>query len=1515
MSARIALIGDSALTLEAARQAREAGFQLAVVASRHAGTRDYAEAHAVPLHDPDRLDTLPEGIDWLLSAGNVALLPESILRRFKAGAINFHDGPLPERPGRNAPAWALIEGARSHAITWHLMTTGVDAGDILLRQGIEIAPDETAQSLNARCFAAAVETLPALFAQMRHGLRPRPQAGTPGRLHRAADRPVADGLIDGRGPIDRAERLVRGLDHGDHPNPLCRAKIAIASGLLLIGGARVLETGPPSQPPGTIRAVRDGALELLFEDGVLALTGLRRLDGGVPTLPEADDRLPAISDPDGLTARMARIARHEPHWRAALEALKPVPLAGLRMQGRTKPDGPEEILETPDLPGTPTLRAAAWALLAARLDGAAQALVLPSNDPHLSDWLPLDATPRPEETLVELAARLQAQAEAARDMGGFAADLPTRLGGPVTPPTFALGAGLRGGAVLGFDPEGGLLRARAGALLPGVLDLLAARLAALLAADPQALCDDLPALSEAERALVLTDWNATEGPVPGGTLHAAVAAQAARTPDAVAVISGEMRLTHAELEARANRMAHVLRDMGAGPGARVGLHLRRSAEMVVAALAVLKSGAAYLPLDPGYPEERLALYLEDSAAALVITEAAIADKLPPGEARQLRLDDPRIAAASDTPPEESATAEDLAYLIYTSGSTGRPKGVMIEHRQAMNFLAGMDERVPQTPGDMMLAVTSISFDISVLELFWSLSRGLGVVVQGEAERLLTAAEAPPAKADGPAISLFYWGHEDSDTGDYALLLDGARFADAHGFEAVWTPERHFHGFGAAYPNPAVTGAAVAAATTRIAVRAGSCLAPLHHPARIAEDWAVVDRLSGGRAGIALAAGWQPDDFVLRPEAAPPAHRAALHDAADAVRRLWRGEAVAFPAPGGGMREVATRPRPVSAELPLWITVAGNPESWREAGRIGANVLTHLLGQSLEELETRIGEWREALRRAGHDPATRRVTVMLHAYLDESRSAARAAVRAPMLEYLRSATGLIARHAAAFPAFRANGGAAPEALSPEEEAAVLDHAFERYFDAHGLFGTVDDAREKLARLGALGVDEVACLIDFGLAPERVMAALPRLAELVPQAAEPGDAMPDPDDLSIAAQIRRHGISHLQCTPSMARMLCADPGSRAALGRLRHMLVGGEALPATLAEDLRAAGVPNLLNMYGPTETTVWSTSATVSPELPAAVIGTPILNTVTYVLDADMQPCPVGDEGELWIGGAGVARGYWQRPELTAERFQPDPFRPGERIYRTGDLARWRADGRLEFGGRADGQIKLRGHRIELGEVEAVLDSLSGRGPCVAMLREDSPGDARLVAYVESPEPVDEAGLRAAMAARLPAIMVPARIVALERFPLTPNRKTDRKAMPPPLPQKGHRAAEDTVSVRAPVAPIRQPRPGGALDAVAAIWRELLDVERVTAEDSFFDLGGHSLLAVQAHREIRDRLGVPELRVTDIFGLPRLGDLAARIEAALVPAAAPEQALTDQAAARAEMMARRRALRARRCGDA
>ncbi|UJW29938.1 LLM class flavin-dependent oxidoreductase [Saccharothrix sp. AJ9571] len=309
------------------------------------------------------------------------------------------------------------------------------------------------------------------------------------------------------------------------------------------------------------------------------------------------------------------------------------------------------------------------------------------------------------------------------------------------------------------------------------------------------------------------------------------------------------------------------------------------------------------------------------------------------------------------------------------------------------------------------------------------------------------------------FSLFYFADDASAERDrYRLLLEGARFADEHDFAAVWTPERHFDSFGGAYPNPAVAGAALAAVTKRVGIRAGSVVAPLHPAIRIAEDWAVVDNLSAGRAGIALASGWHAVDFAIRPEAYAD-RRDALSETIETVRRLWRLDEVDVV--DGTDKPVRVRifPAPVQAELPMWLSTAGNVESFRLAGRLGVGVLTTLIGHDIAELRTKIEAYREARGARGH------VVVMAHTCLGADRAAVRDLVREPFTDYLAKSASLVMR------------GIDLAGLDEDDLAFLATRAFERYFDDAGLFGTVADASRVVAALAEAGVDEIACLIDF------------------------------------------------------------------------------------------------------------------------------------------------------------------------------------------------------------------------------------------------------------------------------------------------------------------------------------------------------------------------------------------------------------------------------------------------------
>jgi non-ribosomal peptide synthetase component F/acyl carrier protein len=637
--------------------------------------------------------------------------------------------------------------------------------------------------------------------------------------------------------------------------------------------------------------------------------------------------------------------------------------------------------------------------------------------------------------------------------------------------------------------------------------------------NPNERISAFPMLTEAERYQLQVGWNETAAEYAQELcIHEQFEIQAELTPDAVAISFREEEITYGELNKKANRTAHRLRALGVGPDVCVGVYVERSIEMVVGLLGILKAGGAYVPLDPTFPVDRLVLMMNDAQLRVLLTQERLTQKLPSHNACIVCLDDLRIA---DPPlPELNSIAgvcsENLAYVIYTSGSTGMPKGVMVTHRSVSSFFSAMDISIGAGWPGVWLAVTSISFDISVLELFWTMTRGFKIVIQSS-----------------------------------------------------------------------------------------------------------------------------PDEIVSS---------GSLH-----------------------------------------------PKATREHTRID-------------------------------DP---------------------------------------------------------------------------------------DAADR--------------------------------------------------NYSIAAQIKDRRVTHLQCTPSLANILTADPESLEALRSLKKLLLGGEALPQSLVEQLGRKMSGEIHNMYGPTETTIWSSTGLVDKGGSRISIGQPIANTDIHILDKYLQTSPVGVPGEVFIGGAGVVRGYLDRAELTAERFTPHPFthKNGARLYRTGDRACYLEDGRIEFLGRTDFQVKIRGHRIELKEIEAILASHPAVRESIVALREDSRGEPRLIAYVVTDridEPIKNE-LRNFLTQKLPAYMIPAAFISLNAFPLTLNGKIDRRALP--APDRAKLGLEKALV-----------SPRNVLEeSLIAIWADVLGLERIGIEDNFFELGGHSLLASKLISRLRETFQM-EFPLRKFFEAPTIAGMSA-----------------------------------------
>ena len=1489
-------VGNGSLLIQCADAFTKAGHAVRAIASNNPAILKWAGEQGfecIVMESGDTLTMPALEFDYLFSVANLEVLPVDLIKQARKLAVNFHDALLPRYAGLNATSWALMAQEKTHGVTWHEMLAVVDAGRIVRQASFDIADGDTALSLNARCYEAGLEAFVSIAEDLTKGeLLLTPQAGERSYFAKSR-RPDAWGTLDFRRPARELAALVRGLDFGQYPNPLALPKIYLGDSLRPIRSLLITDK-LSSSAPGTVLSIDGGTLRIATADVDVLVdpSGVNR-ESVMLTGIVAGRVLPVL--PDALRTRISaqakQVAKGESFWLKAFAESSPVdfpyPRKNLSLSG--KPSQRIRVALGLPLKGSETV--AAFAAWLSALTGQSRISIgycdsqlteqATGIQPWLSAWVPLTLETSALVSPAQCVEHSEVQIKRVREAGSYPRDLLLRQGDHT--------------ALLARIPRIGVCLSEEAELegLEVVLTVDASGLALELSIDEAAYSlettrlmashvgnflehfsaagsvAEVPLLTPAEMQAVAA-MNATSTPFASDAcVHEVIAGQAAAMPDQVAITWRGGDVSFRALDARVTALAARLMARGVKPGAIVGLCLERTPDLLVAMLAIMKAGAAYLPLDPEYPHDRIAFMIEDSATPLIVSSPELAASIKLPSSKTFLISSAEDARGTEPGSFPQVTPDHPAYVIYTSGSTGRPKGVVVKHRNVMNFFAGMSARVPHEPGGRWLAVTSLSFDISVLELCWTLSCGLTVVLHSK------TATVSSTVAKAPDFSLFYFASDDStEPADrYKLLLDGAKFADDNGFSAIWTPERHFHAFGGLYPNPAVTSAAIAAMTTRVKIRAGSCVLPLHHPVRVAEDWAFVDNISKGRVGVSFASGWQPNDFVLAPAAFANRKTDMLNNI-DVVRRLWRGEAVAFPGPHGKPVEIKTLPRPIQKELPIWLTAAGNPETFEQAGQMGCHLLTHLLGQNMADVTDKLRLYRAAWKKAGHE-GVGHVTLMLHTFVGKDEDVVRETVRGPMKDYLRSSVDLIKQAAWSFPTFVQRGaanGLSPvqimdaEPLSAEDMDALLDHAFTRYYGTSALFGTPEHCLNLVAQIQSAGVDEIACLIDFGIAPELVLEHLPDLKRLMDASKGAVSSV----RASVADDIIDQSATHLQCTPSMASMLVADSAGREALSRLSALLVGGEALPLDLARQLRELVPGALINMYGPTETTVWSTTCDLASVGAGEFVplGQPIANTTLAIRTVWGGECPALVPGELFIGGDGVTAGYLLRPELTSERFLEDTNRPGSRLYRTGDLVRRHPDGAIEFLGRIDNQVKIRGHRIELGEIEAALMRQPGVRESAVVARDGIGGDKYLAAYVtpQSQAQPDIEQIRLALASELPDIMLPKTLLVLQAFPLTPNNKIDRRALP-----------EASTSVDAP-------RPPAGAESqlekeIASIWEQVLGVSKAGLADNFFDLGGHSLLVIQVQRRLREATG-REISITDMFRLPTISALAAHLNGSL-----------------------------------
>ncbi|WP_069883778.1 amino acid adenylation domain-containing protein [Streptomyces luteocolor] len=763
------LIGEEPLLAECGEHLLTRGHAVTAVVAADPGLRRWAAGHGLTVVDPGRglAERLrPLRFAYLFSITNLRMLSDEVLALPERLPVNFHDGPLPRHAGLHATSWAILEGAAEHGVTWHVMEREADTGDVLKQRLVPVRPDDTAYTLNHTCYEAAAASFGELVDELAAGTETRtPQDLGLRTYHGLHDGPPREGLFSWRRPAAELDALVRATTLGPHRNAFGLALLALGERLFAVRGAEVTPH-PSTRPAGTVVAVEDATVVVATADVDVRLTDLVDLDGTGP-LPHPGDRFTELDEAAGErwveAARSAR--RHETYWLRRLTEQTPLELPWRTAEadeaaGPADTEVPARILALDGPERTAWLLAALLVFLG-RMAGEGSGgldvgLRLPAGPDKggvpgpLMREVPFRA---PEMTAgISLAGLKDAVAGRLADVAGRGAPLRglalrdprlrerSALAGTALPVTVDLTDGhdradrpvAEGGpgltVRLGARDQGITFRP-ADPREAGAARQLARRFDEFLRATAERPDEDaglLPLLTPAESRQVLDGWNDTAADYPRDRCaHQLFRQWSGRQPDAPAVLFGDEVVTYGELDRRSDRLAHRLARLGAGPGTLVGVFLDRSADLLTGLLAVLKTGAAYVPLDPVYPPERIRHMLDDSGALLVLTESALTPALPPDcPARAVELDaTDDEPAGTEEPFEDRASAKDPAYVIYTSGSTGLPKGVRVGHRALTNFLCSMAEEPGFGRADSLLAVTTACFDIAGLELYLPLVTG------------------------------------------------------------------------------------------------------------------------------------------------------------------------------------------------------------------------------------------------------------------------------------------------------------------------------------------------------------------------------------------------------------------------------------------------------------------------------------------------------------------------------------------------------------------------------------------------------------------------------------------------------------------------------------------------------------------------------------------------------------------------------------------------------------------------
>jgi amino acid adenylation domain-containing protein len=1048
--------------------------------------------------------------EWLFSINNPWVIPSSVLKLPKMATLNYHDSPLPKYRGMYATTWALIHGEKTHAISFHEVTENIDAGRIFRQSEVFVSPEDTAWSLNAKCFEKAIETFRELATDLRRvpsrdKIVTHTQDSSKGSYFGRWKRPTQVAILDFSKSAESIRNLTRALDFGPIDNALGTVKVFTGREFISVGCAEIL-TEKTTRFHGEIVGHSKESIDITTPTGTVRLSKITTLDGSsidIENLIEVitrdtGNRLVGLTEQqaDTITRRYGELCRHEAYWVRLLASARFADL-GLA-KGAAHSPGAQQLMAGISAVTVGFEQREVLLKVASYL----AVFLAKANDVETFDFgfsvsesdsllkalfspvVPIRVERNPQQPLSEFLDQFTVTFDNAKSKGSYIRDVVLRYGDLRGSKLLKYGVALGehrtqlpdtlAELYVGIDVEKReVWLTHHGVLQPwqvASIDDALTRIAREAQSSNTVPIAQVPWTSEEVRRKVLVEWNENAEPIPDESIYTIIKRRSIENPHACAVSAAGVDISYAELFAKSRQVAQHLANIGVRSGDLVALSLPRSCNVVIAMLAILQLGAAYLPIDPTYPADRGRGMVTDAKVQTAVCIPELHDKFFNETPRVLLMSDLIFSPSGEEfTPKSDTLIEPIQHtglfcVIYTSGSTGKPKGVEITHRGMVNHGLAIARNYSLGNGDRVLCSASIGFDVF-----------------------------------GEQV--------------YPTLLAGAK-------------------------------------------------------------------------------------VVMRPD-----------DLFDSFRRFQDF---------------------ITAEA---ITVAILPTSF----------------------------WHEWTR-----------------------------------------------------------------------------------------------------------------------------------ELVVTHSEP---------------------------PSSLRVLCV--GTEKAL------------VDALTQWQSVSKGRTRFFQGYGPTETTITSTmylhdGQPADHELP---IGKPLPNTQVYLLDSGLEPVPIGNAGEIYITGIGVARGYRNSPTMTAERFLDCPFRPDSKMYRTGDLARFRQDGQLVFLGRVDSQVKIRGFRVELQEIEKALTAHPNVSEAVVLLRNDL-GDPQLVGYVVTrTDDVDEVTLLDIAARHLPDYMVPKTIVKLARFPKTSNQKIDKRALPPP-------PRSTSIYRKSPPTSVTQ-RQGSLIK----IWSDLLG-ERPGIDEDFFTIGGHSLLAVR-----------------------------------------------------------------------